>query len=406
MLGAVVVPLQRQLLARHHHDPLHPEAGAEIDGLVPAPGLVDPRRRVRLRGAVGFELGDQALDLLRALDRRDQERVGRVDDGEALDAEHAEEAAVGAEVAVGDVAGVHPALADDAIGVARALLPDRFPVADVGPGESPPRATAPRRSRSITAWSKLIFGRVEEGRAELQRAELGMAVADRAPDRLERLRRVPLDLAQAGVGAEAEHAGVPEAALGDQPRRRGGVGLLDETRERVAAGGERGAAGDVAVGGRRLGRRDAEDDDPTVGRRGARRRPRRGRRPRRRGSGGRTASPGRSRSGSRRAARQAARVTAASVSRPSGSSASSIAAPASAACSATRNREAAALTTIGAAKSSPARRLERALERRGAAEHRHVLLGEVPSRHRPEPRAGAAAEDRRDQRAGGRASDP
>ena len=38
---------------------------------------------------------------------------------------------------------------------------------------------------------------------------------------------------------------------------------------------------------------------------------------------------------------------------------------------------------------------ERALERRGAAEDRHVLLGEVLARHRPEPRARAAAEDRR-----------
>ena len=36
---------------------------------------------------------------------------------------------------------------------------------------------------------------------------------------------------------------------------------------------------------------------------------------------------------------------------------------------------------------------ERALERRGAAEDRHVLLGEVLARHRPEPRARAAAED-------------
>ena len=56
--------------------------------------------------------------------------------------------------------------------------------------------------------------------------------------------------------------------------------------------------------------------------------------------------------GSRRAARQAARVTAASVSRPAGSSAISISAPASFACSATMNRDGAALITIGAPKIS------------------------------------------------------
>ena len=105
-------------------------------------------------------------------------------------------------------------------------------------------------------------------------------------------------------------------------------------------------------------------------------------------------------SGSRRAARQAASVTAARVSRPSGSSASSIAAPTAAAWSATRKRDAAALMTIGSAKSSTGEPTERALERRGAAEQRHVLLGEVAARHRPQPRARAAAEHRRHQRAG------
>ncbi len=57
--------------------------------------------------------------------------------------------------------------------------------------------------------------------------------------------------------------------------------------------------------------------------------------------------------GSRRSARQAARVTAASVSRPCGSSAISISRPTSAAWSETRNRDVPALTTIGSAKISP-----------------------------------------------------
>jgi len=60
--------------------------------------------------------------------------------------------------------------------------------------------------------------------------------------------------------------------------------------------------------------------------------------------------------GSRRAATQAATATAASVSRAAGSSTISARAPASRACSATRKREAAAVTTIGSAKTPAASR--------------------------------------------------
>ena len=47
---------------------------------------------------------------------------------------------------------------------------------------------------------------------------------------------------------------------------------------------------------------------------------------------------------------------------------------------------------------------DRALERRDATHDRHVLLGEVPPRHRPKPRARAAAENRRNDLASARSA--
>ncbi len=78
-------------------------------------------------------------------------------------------------------------------------------------------------------------------------------------------------------GAQHEDAAVPEIAVGDEARRRGGVRLLDEARDRAAGqSGKRRAGMNVAVAGRRVGGPQAEDDDVArLGRRqrGADRRP-------------------------------------------------------------------------------------------------------------------------------------
>ena len=155
---------------------------------------------------------DHRLDLVGALDRRDQHGVGGVDDGEARDAEHAEEAAVGAQVAVGDVAGADPALADDAASSRglRSQTAFQSPMSDQAKSAA---TTAARAVRSITAWSKLIFGAAAKPRRGASAPRSSGPSSMARADRLERLRRVLADLAQAGVGAEAEHSGVPEAAL-------------------------------------------------------------------------------------------------------------------------------------------------------------------------------------------------
>ena len=76
--------------------------------------------------------------------------------------------------------------------------------------------TAARVVRSITAWSKLIFGAAAKLVAEAQRAEVVGALVDRAAHRRERRGACASISREAGVGTEAEHPGVPEAARGDQ----------------------------------------------------------------------------------------------------------------------------------------------------------------------------------------------
>ena len=157
-------------------------------------------------------------------------------------------------------------------------------------------------------------------------------------------------------------------------------------------------ARDVAVGGRGRGRRDAED--ARCRRSAASRAAAAAARAKAATSGIRWSDGITSTiaAGSRRAARQAASVTAASVSRPSGSSAISICDPGLARLVGDQEPRAARADHDRRREELAGEPRERALERRGAAEDRHVLLGEVLPRHRPEPRARPAAEDRRHDR--------
>ena len=111
--------------------------------------------------------------------------------------------------------------------------------------------------------------RLGERRAEPQRAHVVAGRVERPADRVERRRRQPRDLAQAGVDPEAEHPGVPEAAASEQLGGVTGIGLLDKPRD-LEGVPLRTAALDVAVGRGRTARPDAEDHDAAVGRDGGR----------------------------------------------------------------------------------------------------------------------------------------
>ena len=200
------------------------------------------------------------------------------------------------------------------------------------------------------------------------------------------------DLAQARVRPEAEHARVPEAPLGDQLRRQPRLGLLHEPRHRVPATLQRLAGHDVAVGRRRRRRRDPERHDPPL-----RRQPRRRRR--RRGEPGRVRDEmvgrhqhhdrrriaPRRQAGGQRHRRQ--RVAPLGLERDLDLDPHLL-----------RLLDDHEPRGLGADDDRRPEDLvgqppERALEGRSPAEDRHMLLGEVLPRHRPEPRARPAAED-------------
>ena len=177
-----------------------------------------------------------------------------------------------------------------------------------------------------------------------------------------------------------------------------GLRLLDEGRHPARARRQHGPGPDVAVGRRRPGRRQPEGDEiPVAGRRlgGARRLPE----PRVVGDqmiGGQHQHRGAG--GPPRREHRAPSVIAASVSRPTGSSASSTSMPVSPACSAAMNRAPAPVITSGVLEpAGVGQPPQRPLERRFSAQHRDMLLGEVPARERPEPGPGPAAQDHRHQ---------
>ena len=187
-------------------------------------------------------------------------------------------------------------------------------------------STAARVVCSITARSKLIFGAVAKTlpSRSIPRSALASSSAIRTASSASGAR-APISR-RPGVGAEAEHAGVPEAPLGDQLGRQPGVGLLHEARHRVAAGRQRLARRDVAVGVEgAVGVIPSVTIRPSSASRAAAAAARA-----KAAASGMRWSDGMiitMAEGSRRAARHAASVTAASVSRPSGSSAISISTP-------------------------------------------------------------------------------
>ncbi len=96
------------------------------------------------------------------------------------------------------------------------------------------------------------------------------AVRERLSDTRQHLRRISGRLGQHDVGAEEEVAAVPQGAGQDQGGGFHGVGLLDEGVDpaRVPGAWQRVARADIAVGRGGEGRAHAEGDDGPAGRRG------------------------------------------------------------------------------------------------------------------------------------------
>src|SRR5471032_1518789 len=130
--------------------------------------------------------------------------------------------------------------------------------------EKPDRATAQGFVDAGNYYwnSGMFLFRADSYLSELQEFQPAIASATEAAVRLGFLQ-----FAQITVGAEQEHAAVPEVIAGvDEALGRGAVRLLDEAIDLVAVRGSGGgAAADVAVAGFRRRRHDAEGGQCTVG---------------------------------------------------------------------------------------------------------------------------------------------
>ncbi len=107
----------------------------------PPPGAghkdrVGRRRHLGFQPPALFQLLNDLLDVLAAVDRRDEGRVRRRDDGHVLQADGREQAAIGAEVRILAVDGDDVADDDIAVFVGRAGVEQRLPGAEVVPCKS------------------------------------------------------------------------------------------------------------------------------------------------------------------------------------------------------------------------------------------------------------------------------
>ena len=261
VFGAVVVHLQRQLLARLDRDALDLEAVARIDALVVAPWAVHAGVVQVLGTRLRLQVVDHLLDALHLVLVGDQHSVLGLDHDDVFHADHRHDARFGAHQRVLHAVEVDVAALGIAVGVLGLDFPQRRPGTDVVP------ADVGRHHGGVAGLfhHRVVdrVGRAVRERLFFQAAEVEVAVA--GADGLLGCRgdgrRMLLQLVEEALGLEHEHAAVPVvAALVQEGLGRAGIRLLDEARHRiaVAAVGDLLAAADVAVAGFRRLRHDAE----------------------------------------------------------------------------------------------------------------------------------------------------
>ena len=220
------------------------------------------------------ELADDVLHLLRLVLGGDQHRVVRFDHDRVAQAEHGNHAFLGADIAVLRRLHVHVAAEHVPARILFADLPQRRPRADVAPAD-----IHRDDGRGVGLLHHRVVDRIggtgrERRRVEPHEIEVGRGFLPGCTAGGEHRRRVTTQLLEIASRAEDEHAAVPgEGALLQEPARSRGVGLLDEPRDakHAVVTGNRLAALDVAVAGRRVIGPDAERREESRSRAGGRR---------------------------------------------------------------------------------------------------------------------------------------
>ena len=173
--------------------------------------------------AARLELGDDFAHALQRVAVRDEQGVGRVDDGEILDADGRDDAVAGMDKGIPGGDGDALALAAIAVGIRRGELRHRLPRADIGPVErsAHDRHFARRRGR--------LHHRVVERDVGHGREQVGVDLQHRGVGRARRVRAA-LHRARAAAAAwRASAARIADAVKQNMPGVPDEVSGRDDT---------------------------------------------------------------------------------------------------------------------------------------------------------------------------------
>ncbi len=133
MFGAVMMHLQRQRLARLHHDALHLEAVAGVDRIVIAPRPMNLAMVVRFRAMFSTDSRHDSLDLLGVLLVRDQDRICRLHYHHIVETHAGNKASLRMRECIGRALEHDAPTSDIAQCILGQHFPDGVPRTDIGP---------------------------------------------------------------------------------------------------------------------------------------------------------------------------------------------------------------------------------------------------------------------------------
>ena len=229
VLGAVVVHLQGKAGARLHFNLFHLPALAFGDAVVMAPGPVDAAMGLALRGPFALELAHNSLDVLGPVAVGHQHHVIGFDYHQIFHAKPHHQPVFAAQVAVAGVFADHPAAQHVAVGIVVGGFPQGAPAAHIAPArlqrQNGPELGALHDSHvegHVGALGKGFFVQAQEFQISGFAFEGGAAGTHH-------LRGQPFELGEHRAGLEQKHAAVPgEAAAGEEGFGGGAVGLFDK----------------------------------------------------------------------------------------------------------------------------------------------------------------------------------
>ncbi len=236
MLGTVVMLLQAQTGSRLHQDAFDLIARAVGKAFVAAPGAMDDVPEFGFGPGAALQLVDQRLDLLRARLVGDQHRIRRGNDNQIPNAERGEQSAFGDQDGIAAVDAQHVAPLRIAVPVGLTEGGQGIPGADVVPAGS-----EGNHHPAIRFFHHRIVDRVcraggKGDGIETQKVQITLRGGHCPGHALANSGRKTLQGLEVGVGAEEEHAAVPEVLARREVGLRGcAIGLFDEAIENVAA---------------------------------------------------------------------------------------------------------------------------------------------------------------------------